>query len=132
MGTVNSNFLPATPGLNIGSPSQAWNGFFTTLTMLGLYQTVGFSTTPTFTGTGQISIFDITLTGNVTSSTLVAQQGIIVFIIRQDATGLRTFTWPANVFGGSVIGSAANQITTESFACDGTNAYSIGGAGIYP
>jgi hypothetical protein len=132
MGTFNANILPTSSGLSLGNPSQAWNAVLNTLNVLNLYQSVGFSSTPAFTNSNQLTLFDMTLTGNVTASTLSGVKGVVAFILRQDATGGRTFAWPANVFGGTVIGSSANQITVQFFAFDGTNAYNIGAAGIYP
>lgn len=132
MGTVNTNFLPASTGLSLGNAMQAWNATLNTLTVLNLYQTVAFSSAPAFNSSNQLSVFDITLTGNVTTPTLTGVKGVIVFIIRQDGSGSRTFAWPANVFGGTSVGSTANQVTVQSFAFDGSNAYPIGAAGIYP
>ena len=89
--------------------------------------TVTFSATPTFDATNK-SLFTITLTGNVTSSTLsnaVAGQ-IIVLKIVQDATGGRTFVYPTNVKGGMDISTVANAINTQAFIFDGTNAYALG------
>lgn len=88
--------------------------------------TVTFSSTPTFDarlGNTQ----KITLTGNVTSSTLSnATAGEQVnFIICQDATGSRTFTWPSNVKGGMTIGSTASRCNAQNFIFDGTNAYAL-------
>ncbi len=53
---------------------------------------------------GTSSGFDLTLTGNVTSSTLTGQSlgQLLTFIISQDATGGRTFSWPSNVPGQPV------------------------------
>lgn len=132
MGTVNTNFLPASTGLSLGNSSQAWNATLNALTILNLYQTIGFASSLAFSAANQTTIFDVTLTGNVTASTLTGVKGMLIFILRQDATGSRTFAWPANVFGGTVIGSSANQITIQAFAFDGTNAYPIGAAGLYP
>lgn len=65
-------------------------------------------------GTGQ----SLTLTGNVTSST--AQnftQGVIVpFFIKQDATGGRTFAWPANFLNTPAIDMSPNGVTTAMFS----------------
>ena len=89
--------------------------------------TVSFSATPTFTATAQQQLFKITLTGNVTSSTLtmsgVSAPSIVNFEITQDATGGRTFVWPLNMSGTVQINLAANSTTTESFFWDGTTAF---------
>jgi hypothetical protein len=87
---------------------------------------VSFSATPTFDaklGNTQ----KITLTGNLTSSTLsnatAGEQ--INFIICQDGNGNRTFTWPSNVKGGMTIGSTASKCSAQNFIFDGTNAYAL-------
>src|ERR1700679_988914 len=62
------------------------------------YHAVSFSATPTFTATSNAADdFAITLTGNVSSSTLAsASTGErLSFKICQDATGGRTFVWPS-------------------------------------
>ena len=88
--------------------------------------TVTFSATPTFDASlGNTQ--KITLTDNVTSSTLSnATAGETVnFIICQDATGSRTFVWPANVLGGMAIGSTLSKCSAQNFIFDGTNAYAL-------
>ena len=85
--------------------------------------TVTFSATPTF-NTGEFSIFYLTLTGNVTSSSMSnALTGMIeTFIICQDATGGRTFVWPATFRGAPTVTSTASKCTTQAFVTpDGTN-----------
>jgi hypothetical protein len=59
---------------------------------------VVFSATPVFDAS-VASDFEITLTGNVTSSTLVnlSPGQVITFIIHEDGTGGRTFAAPGNV-----------------------------------
>jgi hypothetical protein len=88
---------------------------------------VSFSATPTFNAS-QGSSFDITLTGNVTSSTLsntVAGQKI-TFVVVQDVTGGRTFAWPANVFNGGIVDTTANAINIQTFVVRANgNAYPI-------
>jgi hypothetical protein len=87
---------------------------------------VPFSSTPTFDASlGNTQ--KITLTGNVTSSTLsnaVAGQAIN-FLVCQDATGGRTFVWPTNIKGGMTIGSTASKCNAQTFIFDGTNAYAL-------
>lgn len=88
--------------------------------------TVTFSATPTFDASlGNTQ--KITLTGNVTSSTLSnASAGQeINFIVCQDATGGRTFVWPANVKGGMTVGSTLATCSAQNFIFDGTNAYAL-------
>ena len=84
--------------------------------------TVTFSATPAFNA-ASASGFVITLTGNVTSSSVtgaVAGQ-TITFKILQDATGARTFAWPANFVGAEAISATANAWSLQSFYFDGTN-----------
>jgi len=90
---------------------------------LGTLATVTFSATPIFDAS-TASTFKLTLTGNVTSSTLanaVAGEPL-AFEICQDATGGRTFVPPANVQGWLPIATAANACSLEVFYFDGTNA----------
>ena len=88
--------------------------------------TVSFSSTPIFDaklGNTQ----KITLTGNVTSSTLAnATAGEqINFLICQDVTGNRTLVWPSNVKGGMTIGSTASKCSAQTFIFDGATAYAL-------
>ena len=91
-----------------------------------LVNTVTFSATPTFDASlGNTQ--KITLTGNVTSSTLsnAATGQTINFVICQDGTGSRTFVWPTNVLGGMTIGSTLSKCSAQDFIFDGTNAYAL-------
>jgi hypothetical protein len=90
---------------------------------LGTLTTVSFSATPTFDAS-TASTFKLTLTGNVTSSTLsnaVAGEPINIEIC-QDATGGRTFVPPANVQGWVTIPSGASACIMQDLVYDGTNA----------
>lgn len=93
---------------------------------------VAFSTNPTFVDVAQVQLFTFTLTGNAVSLPLsvvgVTPPGIIIWQITQDSSGAHTFTWPANVVGGAPIGLAANQVTTQMFIWNGTDATAIGPA----
>jgi len=89
--------------------------------------TVSFSATPSFDlVNGAIQV--LTLTGNVTSSTITQSTGVIVtgtrLVLRliQDVTGGRTFTWPTNVTGASasMVSTTANQITFVELQYSGT------------
>ena len=84
---------------------------------------VPFSPTPTFVVTGPIQEFAITLTGNVTSSTLAGAgaNNVLVFQVCQDSTGGRTFVWPSG-FGGASISPTAGTCTKQVFTWDGSNA----------
>jgi hypothetical protein len=91
--------------------------------------TTTFSATPTFTATSNtVTTFVITLTGNVTSSTLAgATSGqVLTFRVCQDATGSRTFVPPTNVLGMGTIGATLSTCSNQDFRFDGTNANAIG------
>lgn len=87
---------------------------------------VSFSATPTFNASSGPN-FKMTLTGNVTSSTLSgASAGMqLTFELIQDATGGRTFVWPANFIGAGPLNAEPSAVTVQSFYFDGTNAYAI-------
>lgn len=94
---------------------------------LGTLTTVAFSATPTFDAS-TASTFKLTLTGNVTSSTLsnaVAGEPL-AFEICQDGVGGRTFVPPANVLNMGIIASTAGVCSTQEFWFDGSNAVSSG------
>lgn len=71
------------------------------------------SATPTFDGAIGHA-FEFTLTKNVTSSlaTGFAPGAPFFLILAQDATGGRTFTWPANYKNPPVVDLAANSKTS--------------------
>jgi hypothetical protein len=90
------------------------------------FTTVSFSATPTFNA-ALGNVFQITLTNNVTSSTLSNPKSgeVIVFKICQDGTGSRTFAWPSNVSNPSTVDGTASGCTQQTFVYDGTNAVPI-------
>ena len=83
---------------------------------------VTFTSTPTFNSATSV-YFSMTLTGNVTSSTIsnAIDGRVVKFNICQDATGGRTFIWPATVLNAPTIGSGVNVCTSVSYIFDGTN-----------
>ncbi len=93
---------------------------------------VAWSSTPQFVDQSQVQLFTITLSGNTVALPLtvvgITPPGLITFQITQDSVGGRTFTWPANITGGAVIGSAANQVTTQSFIWNGSTTIATGPA----
>jgi hypothetical protein len=117
------------------SGAQEWvtdqvSGLATTsATVSQALTTVTFSATPTFTAVAQYQVFRMTLTGNVTSSSMVmagvTAPSIVTFELIQDGTGSRTFAWPANVVGASAVNSAPNSITSATFTWDGTSLYAV-------
>lgn len=96
------------------------------------YTIVSFSSTPTFTvaASKDIQNFEITLTGNVTSSTLATGSASvgqdIAFKICQDGTGGRTFVWPTNVVNPGNINSTLSVCSKQIFRWDGSNAVAFG------
>jgi hypothetical protein len=77
-------------------------------------------------GTVQI----ITLTGNCTFTFPTATSGkSFILLLKQDATGSRTVTWPATVkyAGGTnpTITSTASKLDILSYFADGTNWYGV-------
>lgn len=95
---------------------------------MGVWQTGSFSATPTIDASAG-DVFELTLTGNVTSSTISnASKGMLLQIILiQDGVGGRTFAWPTNVklAGGAVALSSANKRDSITLRYDGTNWYEI-------
>lgn len=94
------------------------------------YITVTFSATPTFTCTTGANItFLLTLTGDVTSSTLAGCSAgqHITFRFCQDAGGNHTLVFPTNVYYAADIAAGARQCTTQEFVFDGTNAQALPG-----
>jgi hypothetical protein len=87
-----------------------------------------FSATPVFDAS-TTNYFEETLTGNVTSSTLVNTSAgqHLVFHLCQDATGSRTVSYPTNLLGATTVGSTASKCTTQEFVVNSanTNAYAI-------
>lgn len=95
--------------------------------LIGGLNMLTFSATPTFDfskGNTQM----ITLTANVTSSTLVSASAgqMLVFVICQDATGGRTFVWPTSMKGGGTIGTAASKCSVQEFVWEGSSARAVG------
>jgi hypothetical protein len=125
MGTFAANILPTTTGLSLGSSVQQWliNG---TAAFTRQVVVTPFSSTPIFSSSSPFSVFTLTLTGNVASSTLSSTPGILVFQITQDGTGGRSFVWPTNFKQPTPVGTVASQVTTQLFYFDGTNAWPLG------
>ena len=81
---------------------------------------IPFSSTPVLNA-GQGSLLKITLTGNVTSSTLSVGSAANAFFavkIVQDAVGGHTFAWPANFHNAGAVDTVANSTSTQLFAID--------------
>ena len=80
---------------------------------------IGYNPTVDFPG-DQYTAFQITLQGDVTSSTLtnMVPGNLYTFIIIQDGAGGHRFTWPANVHNGAAADPEASSTTTQTFVAD--------------
>jgi hypothetical protein len=67
----------------------------------------------------------VTLAGDVTAPTIsnFVDGNTVTFVICQDAAGNHNFTWPANVAGGMVVGTAPSTCSAQSFVANGTKLY---------
>ncbi len=92
------------------------------------YTLVTFSSTPTCSvtkNTGQVCF--ITLTGNVTSSTMdtagITNSGRprVSWRICQDSGGGHTFVWPTDILNHGTIDATASACSMQDFVWDGTN-----------
>jgi hypothetical protein len=74
------------------------------------------------------NMFELIMSANVTSSTLInAQPGQwLDFIICQGGGGPWTFAWPSNVFGGGTVGTTNGPCSTQQFYVSGSNAWAAG------
>lgn len=101
------------------------NGYFTPDPTIGV---VTFSATPVFDASHTNS-FEMTLTGNVTASTLInlPADEFVVFEFIQDAIGGHTVVWPLNVLDHGVVSSKASAKCIQIFWSDGTNAVAVSG-----
>jgi hypothetical protein len=136
MPSYNTSLLPTSTGLTLGTSAQQWaawlssvNGF--TPINFGT-SVVPYSITPTFSATAILTVFNMTLVGNVTSSTFVGVKGFVIFQITQDSVGGRTFVWPANFNDASAVHPGASENTTQLFYYDGVNAWPLGPGMIFP
>jgi hypothetical protein len=89
--------------------------------------TPGFSATPTFDASTANS-FQMTLTGNVTSSTVSnpTPGQVVVFLFTQDGTGGRTFAWPGNFIGAGVVIPDPNVTSIQAFIYTGSAWKAVG------
>lgn len=140
MPQFSSDLIPDVSGRLLGLPDQRWDGNFRNLNVTGAisgnfdalainrltHVIVPYVATPVFPCAGGTG-FQITLTGNVTSSTItgLVPGMLVAFLIRQDATGNRQFVWPTNLFGGATIGAGSNEYTAQLFYSDGVNLYAV-------
>lgn len=134
------DLIPDVEGRNVGLPDQrvdvnarnmnisgTVSGTFTGLAIFNLGQTVvPFSATPIFDANASSS-FIITLTGNVTFSTIANTKPgqLIAFIIKQDPTGGRSFVWPGQMKGAMDVANGSSETSTQLFISDGVNLYAV-------
>lgn len=88
----------------------------TSADVASLITTVPYATSVTFDAS-LAAKFDLTLTGNVSASSLtntVAGQ-LLVFIVNQDSIGGRTFAWPATLTAPFAIAAQANSTSIQAF-----------------
>lgn len=73
------------------------------------------------------SVQSMTLKGDVADSSLlnISDGQVVTFVICQDATGGKAFTWPRNVKGGMVVGSTPGSCSAQPFIGDGTKLYAV-------
>jgi hypothetical protein len=124
------DFAPQLPNLILAGPASGGLGAVTARLMqpadLPACATPSFSATPTFNGAVN-NAFVMTLSGNVTSSTF--SNGVVgqlyTFVIKQDGTGGRVFTWPANMKGQGTIDPTAGISNIQQFIWDGSNLLSV-------
>jgi hypothetical protein len=119
------NLAQQAAGAFLAGPSSGGTGPITARHIVGadlaLPLDVAFSSNPTFDASAA-SQFYMTLTGNVTASSVTnpTKGQTISFQLTQDATGSRSFAWPANFKGASPIGTAANSVSIQDFRYDGS------------
>ena len=122
--TLNINFATQNANTFLAGPASGGAGNISARNIVpadlpGLVATA-FSAAPSFDASTGNS-FKITLTGNVTSSTIVNPTAgqRITLIIAQDGTGGHTFAWPSNVRGWSNVEGTANAVSVQDFIYDG-------------
>lgn len=95
------------------------------------YAPVGFSANPNFLVASSTSpqTFGMTLTGNVTSSTLDTTNATpgqqLIWIYTQDTSGGRTVSHPANLLHACTVSGTPNVRTMITAVFDGSNAYTV-------
>ncbi len=114
---VNASYFNGPIGTSGGAPAK---GVFTALA--GTIDQMSYAASPIFDA-GSYTVFTMTLTGNVSSSTVSG--GItgqfIQFNVCQDTAGSHTFAWPANFVNAPTIPSVPSTCTSPMFFYDGTN-----------
>jgi hypothetical protein len=101
---------------NYANLISALNNVKTSADFLASIVTVTYASSIAFNA-AQSAQFDLTLTGDVSSSTLSGQTAgqLLLFIISQDATGSRAFSWPSGVIGAGPICPQPNSTSIQLF-----------------
>jgi hypothetical protein len=110
--------------------SGAWPG--TCVSVIGppgagmtpAWSIVDFSSTPTFMVTSPMQVFEITLAGNVTSSTITGTSSDgqdVTFKICEDGIGGRTFAPPASMVGFGTVDTTPGVCNIQSFRYDASD-----------
>lgn len=121
-GTLISGAVITVSNINstpIGGTAPA-AGSFTSIN--GAVDAMSFSATPVFAASNY-SYFTMTLTANVTSSTITGGntgQEINLYLC-QNGTGGYTFAWPGSVIGAPVVNVAPNACTSATMFYNGAN-----------
>lgn len=136
MPSYNTNLLPASTGLNLGSSNQLWNAWLNLLNnstpVNFAITTNAFTATPALVATAVISVQTMTLIGDVTSSTYSGPVGLLVVQITQDSVGGHAFTWPTTFKQATSIDPTANAVTSQLIYFDGTNGWPLTPGTVYP
>lgn len=115
--SVTANYFSGPIGTGGGAPAP---GKFTQVSTP--VDSMTFSATPAFLA-NSYSTFILTLTGNVTSSTITggAVGQIISFEVCQNATGGYTFAWPSNFVNAPAMPTTPSVCITPQFFFDGAS-----------
>lgn len=99
----------------------------------GANNALAFSATPVFSA-ALFSSFSMTLTGNVTASTLSggATGNVIFLSLTQGAGGPWTFAWPANVANPPTLTPTAGKTENFCLALEADGLWHVHGIGEYP
>jgi hypothetical protein len=101
-------------GAGTADASLVVTGSFKAVAYITAPVTVTWSASPALLATNGLQT--ITLTGNTTPTISgIAAGQHVSFQICQDATGGRTWTWPASVHGGMTIGSTLSTCSMQAF-----------------
>lgn len=105
----------STSDADLGALASVLANLLTNADLRNGFVTLPYSATPAY-DLSQGGAFGITLSGNITPTITNALPGqLVAFFFKQDATGGRTVTWPANTSGGYQPTPAANAVSVQIF-----------------